>query len=794
MKNIHSHRHVLSAQENVESGQLRKAEVLAAEIEEGNNEYKFKLTNLSEDQFIHRITQLNWRLNEGGDEAVYEIGVEDDGNPLGLSSEDLEESLSNLKRMADTVGCYMTVQQFLKGEVGITAKVLLRRTERLLVTPVQVQVAVAGPADTGKSTLIAVLSSGNGLDNGKGLARTQVFRHNHEVKSGRTSSNTQHNLYFGASGNVLNSDVEGSSTGSGKGCSNRLRSRSDMELADETCRTISFIDLAGSSKYLKTTLHGIVGHSPDHFILVISARKGMEQMTSEFLGLCFALQLNLIIVLTKIDTVSTTATSNIIDGLVKMLKRTGTDTVSERRAVPIQSSDQLVNLILESTQRVRDAVGLPPTIVPIFTVSSVSGEGLSLLRSHLFQLPNHTRSWTEARAQLTQVRIIGMILLIIRVDDICCSVSHYYDTFTGSFEKRDEKAISAESCGNDRTPFSKSRCGSGKDESCFWTSDNNDIMSPAEKRSAKFGDDNSTGLTNLKKNMMDKGGGNCLDNCSRSDSTSIASLWTATSSSPSPPPAVNSSGLDIIRRQYAASSIVSTADSNRRKLEYQEASDEDLAILMGHETRDNTFCSNDAVKGGSPVHTPSKSSPNNIASVAASTFMGPDTVLFGQVLSGVMTQGDRLVLGPLGTEGVFSSCSIQSVRVNDVPVRSAVAGQTATMVLKQEYLENSPTKSDDLTFVTGTSKEGLDRSASVSMNSLSSGLTMSTLDTPDSSDSVRISSSVSHVKSSPGQGQGTSATSSLSAGSGLVLLSPNFKPVAHWEFEVSDTHKLIQIF
>ena len=56
--------------ENAESGQLRKAEMLAAEIEEGNNEYKFKLTNLSEDQFTHRITQLNWRLNEGNDEAA----------------------------------------------------------------------------------------------------------------------------------------------------------------------------------------------------------------------------------------------------------------------------------------------------------------------------------------------------------------------------------------------------------------------------------------------------------------------------------------------------------------------------------------------------------------------------------------------------------------------------------------------------------------------------------------------------------------------------------------------------
>lgn len=410
MKNTHSRRHVLSAQEDAESGQLKKAEMMAAEIEEGNNEYKFKLTDLSDDQFIHRITQLNWRLNEGGDEAVYEIGVEDDGNPLGLSSEDLEESLANLKRMADTVGCDMTVQQFRKGEVGITAKVLLRRTERLLVTPVHVQVAVAGPADTGKSTLIAVLSSGNGLDNGKGLARTQIFKHNHEVMSGRTSSNTQHNLYFGADGAVLNSDVEGSSSGSGKGCSNRLRSRSDMELADETCRTISFIDLAGSSKYLKTTLHGIVGHSPDYFILAISAKRGMEQMTSEFLGLCFALQLNLMIVLTKVDTVSSSVVAKVAEGLLKMLQRSGSATVKGRRAMLIESPDHLINLVRESArQNTRDdsLEELAPTIVPIFKVSSVTGEGLDILRSHLFQLPNHTRCWAGARAQLTQVRIIG---------------------------------------------------------------------------------------------------------------------------------------------------------------------------------------------------------------------------------------------------------------------------------------------------------------------------------------------------------------------------------------------------
>ena len=84
-------------------------------IIKGNTEYKLKLTNLTEEQMKHRITQLNWRLNEGNvsflylrrwcdictltmtiwtiqgnDEAQYLIGVEDDGKQLGLSEKDLK--------------------------------------------------------------------------------------------------------------------------------------------------------------------------------------------------------------------------------------------------------------------------------------------------------------------------------------------------------------------------------------------------------------------------------------------------------------------------------------------------------------------------------------------------------------------------------------------------------------------------------------------------------------------------------------------------------------------------------
>ena len=48
-------------------------------------------------------------------------------------------------------------------------------------------IAVAGSADSGKSTFIGVLTTGE-LDNGDGSARLQIARHQHEVKSKKTSS------------------------------------------------------------------------------------------------------------------------------------------------------------------------------------------------------------------------------------------------------------------------------------------------------------------------------------------------------------------------------------------------------------------------------------------------------------------------------------------------------------------------------------------------------------------------------------------------------------------------------
>ena len=57
----------------------------------------------------------------------------------------------------------------------------------------EVRVAVIGNVDSGKSTLVGVLTRAM-LDDGRGLARSKVFVHGHEEATGRTSSIGQHNL------------------------------------------------------------------------------------------------------------------------------------------------------------------------------------------------------------------------------------------------------------------------------------------------------------------------------------------------------------------------------------------------------------------------------------------------------------------------------------------------------------------------------------------------------------------------------------------------------------------------
>lgn len=123
---------------------------------------------------------------------------------------------------------------------------------------------MVGNVDAGKSTLLGVLTHGE-LDNGRGFARQKLFRHKHEIESGRTSSVGNDILGFDSEGNVVNKpDSHGGSLEWTKIC-------------EKSTKVITFIDLAGHEKYLKTTVFGMTGHLPDFCMLMVSCEASFRR-------------------------------------------------------------------------------------------------------------------------------------------------------------------------------------------------------------------------------------------------------------------------------------------------------------------------------------------------------------------------------------------------------------------------------------------------------------------------------------------------------------------------------------
>ena len=115
---------------------------------------------------------------------------------------------------------------------------------------------MVGNVDAGKSTLLGVLTHGE-LDNGRGMARQRLFRHKHEMESGRTSSVGNDILGFDCQGKVVNRPDHGNLDWT--------------KICEQSTKVVTFIDLAGHEKYLKTTVFGMTGHAPDFTMLMVSA-------------------------------------------------------------------------------------------------------------------------------------------------------------------------------------------------------------------------------------------------------------------------------------------------------------------------------------------------------------------------------------------------------------------------------------------------------------------------------------------------------------------------------------------
>ena len=59
-----------------------------------------------------------------------------------------------------------------------------------------------------------------------------------------------------------------------------------IQICKDSAKVLTFIDLAGHEKYLKTTVFGMTGHNPDFAMLMVGSNAGIVGMTKGMF-LCF---------------------------------------------------------------------------------------------------------------------------------------------------------------------------------------------------------------------------------------------------------------------------------------------------------------------------------------------------------------------------------------------------------------------------------------------------------------------------------------------------------------------------
>ncbi|TDZ73143.1 GTP-binding protein 2 [Colletotrichum trifolii] len=319
--------------------------------------------------------------------ALYEIGVADDGTLVGLTKDEMDESITTLRVMAATLGCrveilrhvivgdceWLETSELVDNVSSQPAQV--KRQARLwvveaLVTPDssprhyrqdgngdnrqeaqqptgpdesvfapsrgrsttdQLRITLTGPTTSGKSTLLGTLSTGT-LDNGRGKSRISLFKHRHEVASGLTSSVAQELIGYKDHA-VFNYSQD------------HVESWMDIHDSAENGRLVFVSDSAGHPRYRRTILRGLFGWAPQWTVLclgaddaeVSSSKDGASSTANEVLGmagagvdlakahleLCLKLNNPLVIAITKLDLATKTSMQRTLGQVLTHIKEAG---------------------------------------------------------------------------------------------------------------------------------------------------------------------------------------------------------------------------------------------------------------------------------------------------------------------------------------------------------------------------------------------------------------------------------------------------------------------------------------
>lgn len=136
--------------DNVEA--FLPAVTIIEEDDDGDTEYKLKLVDTSRERIQQLTSQMKFRVKEGHGEAFYKIGYEDNGNPLGLSKVDMEQSLNSLCHISNELRVELVVQKILRGNAGMVAEIAIREVRECVKFGIKIM--LMGESGSGKSTLV----------------------------------------------------------------------------------------------------------------------------------------------------------------------------------------------------------------------------------------------------------------------------------------------------------------------------------------------------------------------------------------------------------------------------------------------------------------------------------------------------------------------------------------------------------------------------------------------------------------------------------------------------------------
>ncbi|KAI8976847.1 P-loop containing nucleoside triphosphate hydrolase protein [Pilobolus umbonatus] len=310
-------------------------------------------------------TMLVNRIEQGRGETLFELGWEEDGTCMHLSQEEYDQAVQTLSRISEQLNadCAL-IDESNTVETGKVAYMMIRQCAAPVEDLLEIRIAVVGNVDAGKSTMLGVLTTGD-LDDGRGKARLNLFRHQHEIESGRTSS---------VGGEILGFDSKSKPV---QHANASVRKMSWDEVCMKSAKVLSFIDLAGHEKYLKTTVFGLTGSAPEFAMLMVGANAGMIGMAKEHLGLALSLGIPVFVVITKIDRCPDHVLKNTIKELTTLLKS------KSCRKMPFFVSNTH-DVIMTAKNFVSER------LCPVFQVSNVTGQGLNLIHQFLNILPSMT--------------------------------------------------------------------------------------------------------------------------------------------------------------------------------------------------------------------------------------------------------------------------------------------------------------------------------------------------------------------------------------------------------------------